>query len=113
MPKKWPAPTGWAPENDASTLGANPRAAPGRGDAGARDAKGGTPMVPERVIREAWLRAEALWECRKDAHGHPGRGNQFVIWAERGGTGRGAWESPHRSDPRVPPVRSYAPRAMR
>lgn len=41
-------------------------------------------MLSEAMIREGWLRAEALCECRKDAHGHPGGCNQFLIWAERG-----------------------------
>jgi hypothetical protein len=59
-------------------------------------------MVPEGMVREAWLRAEALCECRKEAHGHPGRCNQFLIWTERGGTGRGAWEARQRDDPRLP-----------
>jgi hypothetical protein len=59
-------------------------------------------MVPEEMVREAWLRAEALCECRKESHGHPGRCNQFLIWAERGETGRGAWEARQRDDPRQP-----------
>ena len=59
-------------------------------------------MISEGVVREAWLRAEALCECRKEAHGHPGRCNQFLVWAERGGTGRGAWEARRRDDPRLP-----------
>jgi len=60
-------------------------------------------MLTEARIREAWLRAEAICECRKDAHGHAGRCNQFLIWAERGETGRGAWETRRRDDPRQPP----------
>jgi hypothetical protein len=36
-------------------------------------------MVPEGMVREAWLRAEALCECRKDAHGHPGHCNQLAV----------------------------------
>ena len=59
-------------------------------------------MVPEEMVRDAWLRAEAQCECRKEAHGRPGRCNQFLIWAERGGTTRGAWEARHRDDPRLP-----------
>ena len=39
-------------------------------------------MLTEAMVRDAWLRAEALCECRKDAHGHAGRCNQFLIWAE-------------------------------
>ena len=50
-------------------------------------------MLTEAMIREAWLRAEALCECRKVAHGHPGRCNQFLIWAERGETRLGGWEA--------------------
>jgi hypothetical protein len=57
-------------------------------------------MVSEKLVQEAWLRAEALCECRKDAHGHPGRYNQFLIWAERGETRRGGWEARPLSDPR-------------
>ena len=60
-------------------------------------------MLTEAMVREAWRRAEALCECRKGAHGHAGRCNQFLIWAERGGTGRGAWEARRRDDPRQPP----------
>ena len=59
-------------------------------------------MLPENMVREAWLRAEALCECRKAAHGHAERCNQFLIWAERGGAGRGAWEACLRDDPRKP-----------
>ncbi len=57
----------------------------------------------EEMVRDAWLRAEALCECQKTAHGHPGRCNQFLVWAERGGIGRGAWEARRRDDPRLPP----------
>jgi len=59
-------------------------------------------MATEALVREAWLRAEALCECRKEAHGHAGRCNQFLIWAERGETGRGGWEARQLSDPRRP-----------
>jgi hypothetical protein len=59
-------------------------------------------MIPEGVVREAWLQAEALCERRKEARGHPGRCNQFLVWAERGGTGPGAWEARRRDDPRLP-----------
>ena len=59
-------------------------------------------MATEALVREAWLRAEALCECRKDAHGHAGRCNQFLIWTERGATGRGGWEARQLSDPRRP-----------
>jgi hypothetical protein len=60
-------------------------------------------MVPEALLRNSWLRAEALYECRKEAHGHPGRCNQFLISAACGETGRGGWEARRRHDPRVPP----------
>jgi hypothetical protein len=60
-------------------------------------------MVSERAVREAWLRAEAQCECRKAAHGPPFRCTQFLIWAERGETGRGAWEARPLDDPRKPP----------
>ena len=59
-------------------------------------------MVSEGMVREAWLRAEALCECRKVAHGHAERCHQFLIWAERGRTRRGAWEARRRDDPRLP-----------
>ena len=59
-------------------------------------------MVPEAVLREAWLRAEAQCECQKTAHGHAGRCNQFLIWDDRGGTGRGGWEVRPLNDPRKP-----------
>ena len=59
-------------------------------------------MLPEGMVREAWLRAEALCECQKAAHGHPSRCNQFLIWTERAGTGRGAWEARRLHDPRLP-----------
>ncbi len=51
-------------------------------------------MLSEAMIRDAWLRAEALCECRKDAHGHAGRCNQFLIWAERGEAGTGGYRKP-------------------
>jgi len=60
-------------------------------------------MLTDAMIRDAWLRAEALCECRKDAHGHAGRCSQFLIWAERGETGRGGWGALRRDDPRRPP----------
>jgi hypothetical protein len=50
-------------------------------------------MLTEAMVQHARLRAEALYECRKDAHGYPRRCNQFLIWTERGGTGRGAWDA--------------------
>ena len=59
-------------------------------------------MVPEDMVREAWLRSEAQCECGKESHGHPGRCNQFLIWTERGGMSRGAWEARNRDDPRLP-----------
>ena len=43
-----------------------------------------------------------MCECRKAAHGHVGRCNQFSLWAERGETGRGSWEACQLSDPRRP-----------
>ncbi len=60
-------------------------------------------MISESLVREAWLRTEALCECPKTRHGHGGRCQQFLIWAERGGTGPGAWEVRRRDDPRLPP----------
>ncbi len=54
-------------------------------------------------LRDAWLRAEACCECTKDSHGHAGRCDQFLIWADRGGTGKGAWEVRALRDPRRPP----------
>ena len=53
-------------------------------------------------LREAWLRAEALCECRTQKHGHAGRCGQFLIWEDRGGTEPGAWEVRALSDPRRP-----------
>jgi hypothetical protein len=57
-------------------------------------------MLTEAMIREAWLRAEALCECQKTTHGHSSRCDQFLIWAERGEVGRGGWEARHLNDPR-------------
>ena len=57
----------------------------------------------EAQIREAWLRAEACCECLKESHGHAGRCDQFLIWTDRGGTGKGAWEVRVLQDPRRPP----------
>ncbi len=59
-------------------------------------------MMREELIREAWLRAEALCECQKQKHGHPSRCGQFLIWEDRGGTGPGAWEVRNLDDPRRP-----------
>ncbi len=61
-----------------------------------------TILISEILVREAWLRAEALCECPKSRHGHKGRCNQFLISAARGGTGPGAWEARRRDDPRLP-----------
>ena len=67
----------------------------------------GTDTAPaaatEAQVRDAWLRAEACCECTKETHGHPGRCNQFLVWADRGGTGKGAWEVRRLQDPRRPP----------
>ena len=57
-------------------------------------------MLTAAMVRDAWLRAEALCECQKAAHGHPGRCNQFLIWAKRGEAGPGGWEVRPLSDPR-------------
>ena len=59
----------------------------------------GAAMLTDSMVRDAWLRAEALCECRKDTHGHAGRCNQFLIWAERGEVGSGGWEARRRDDP--------------
>ncbi len=59
-------------------------------------------MLSDILVREAWLRAEALCECQKQKHGHPGRCGQFLIWEDRGGTGPGAWEVRSLNDPRRP-----------
>ena len=59
-------------------------------------------MIPDVALREAWSRSEALCECRTAAHGHPGRCGQFLLWAERGGTGKGAWDVRQLKDPRRP-----------
>ena len=61
-----------------------------------------TSVPTEAQVRDAWLRAEACCECIKETHGHPGRCDQFLIWAERGGTGKGAWEARRLQDPRRP-----------
>ena len=67
----------------------------------------GTDTAPasatEEQVRVAWLRAEACCECTKESHGHRGRCNQFLVWADRGGTGKGAWEVRLLQDPRRPP----------
>ena len=60
-------------------------------------------MGPDRLIREAWLRAEALCECQTQKHGHARRCGQFLTWEDRGGTGPRAWEVQALSDPRRPP----------
>jgi hypothetical protein len=57
-------------------------------------------MGPDPLIREAWLRAEALCECQTQKHGHSDRCGQFLVWADRGGTGPGAWEIRELNDPR-------------
>jgi len=60
-------------------------------------------MLTEAMLRDAWLRAEAVCECWKDAHGHVGRCNQFLIWAVRGEMGKEGWETRRRDAPRPPP----------
>jgi hypothetical protein len=46
---------------------------------------------------------EACCECEKASHDHPGRCNQFLIWAARGETGKGAWAARRLADPQRPP----------
>ena len=70
-------------------------------------------MVPEGMVREAWLRAEALCECRKAAHGHPEHCNQFLIWTERGRREGEAGRRAAAMIPACPAVRSCALPAMR
>ncbi len=53
-------------------------------------------------IREAWLRAEACCECDRQNHGHLGRCDQFLLWAERGQSQKGGWEARLLQDPRRP-----------
>ncbi len=60
-------------------------------------------MVPDDVLREAWLRAEAQCECQKATHGHAGRCSQVLIWDDRGETSKGGWEVRPLNDPRKPP----------
>lgn len=50
-------------------------------------------MVPDSMLRDAWLRAEGFCECRNTGHGHERPCGQFLIWQERGETGRGGWEA--------------------
>ncbi len=59
-------------------------------------------MVTEALLRDAWLRAEAQCECRETSHFHGAPCTQFLLWAERGGTGKGAWEVRERGDRRQP-----------
>ena len=60
------------------------------------------PGIGEANLREAWLRAEACCECEKQNHAHSGRCNQFLVWTDRGGTGKGGWEVRVLRDPRRP-----------
>lgn len=61
-------------------------------------------MAVDKLLREAWLRSEAQCECRKESHGHTGRCPQVLVWEDRGGTHRGAWEARQRNDPRAHPL---------
>ena len=84
--------------------GARSGGAPAGPEPESRETGAASAGVPtEAQVRDAWLRAEACCECVKEAHGHPGRCDQFLIWAERGGTGKGAWEARRLQDPRRPP----------
>jgi hypothetical protein len=61
-------------------------------------------LIVDTPLRGAWLRAEAQCECTKDAQGHGGQCPQVLVWDDRGGTGKGAWEVRHLNDPRVHPL---------
>ncbi len=80
---------------------------------GEESQRGRKQMLSKTVVREARLWAEPLCACQKEAHGHRGRCNQFLMWTERGGTGRGAWEACAAMILADRSVRSPAPRAMR
>jgi len=47
------------------------------------------------VVGQAWSRAGGRCECRRTTHGHTGRCNKELVWANRGREGRGAWEAHH------------------
>jgi hypothetical protein len=81
-----------APVFHGRTLAKSPSAASTRG-----------ADLTEQSVREAWLRAEAGCECTKETHGHLDRCEQFLVWAARGGTGKGAWEARPLRDPQRPP----------
>jgi len=70
-----------------------------RGDRGPRR----TDSI-DHLLREAWSRSEAQCECTKASHGHLGRCPQFLVWEDRGGTGKGAWDIRQLHDPRAHPL---------
>lgn len=50
------------------------------------------------TVRRAWRRAGGWCECRRRTHNHPYvRCNKKLVWANRGRSGRGAWEAHHKS----------------
>ena len=95
---KRPDSTHRAHSHSRPRLDVRPRRAPATPGPATNDERerGGTGAAPaspsEAAIRDAWLRAEACCECVQDSHGHGARCNQFLIWAERRGMGKGAWE---------------------
>ena len=52
----------------------------------------------DETLRRAWQRAGGKCECRRRTHKHPYvRCNKQLVWANRGRSGRGAWEAHHKS----------------
>ena len=60
-------------------------------------------MVPEGMVRDACSGRKRCANAGRTPIATRGGCDQFLIWAERGGAGRGAWEARQLSDPRVPP----------
>jgi len=49
------------------------------------------------VVRRAWNNAGGRCQCRRKNHNHLYvRCNKQLVWANRGRSGRGAWEAHHR-----------------
>jgi hypothetical protein len=50
------------------------------------------------TLMRAWLRSEAKCECKRMGHGHSGRCNKAMVWANRGREAWGAWEAESRDN---------------
>lgn len=52
---------------------------------------------PDKVVSEAWIRADGKCECERESHGHRTPCGKSLFWKSRGREeGKGAWEAHHK-----------------